>query len=112
MFRRELCQALPQNDAGILLLHRDFRIITWILDRLCSLVVLFLFRSLSQGREGLVSLDRQQPRRNLRPGFETVGLTPDVQEHLTDQVFCPAWLAHQTEDEPVDAHMMPSEQNL
>src|SRR5258705_142587 len=112
MFRRELCQALPQNDTRILLLHRDFWIITGILDRLRGLVVQFLVRSLSQGREGLVSGDRQQPRRNLRPCFETVGLAPDVEEHLTDQVFCPAWLAYETEDEPVNAHMVPSEQNL
>ena len=31
MFRRELCQALPQNDARVLFLHRDFWIVTGIL---------------------------------------------------------------------------------
>src|SRR6185312_10808692 len=106
MFRRKLRQAFPQNFAGILLLHRDFWIITGILDRTCGLVVQFLVRSLSQGREGLVSRDRQEPCRNLRPCFETVGLAPDVQEHLTDQVFRPAWIAHKSEDEPIDTYMM------
>jgi hypothetical protein len=29
-----------------------------------------------------------------------------------NQVFCPAWLAHKSEDEPVDTNVVPGEQNL
>ncbi len=83
-----------------------------ILDRLRRLIVQFFVRSLAQSREGFVSGDRQEPCRNLRPCFETVRLTPDVEKHFTDQVFCPAWFAYEPQDEPVDTDVMPGEKNL
>src|SRR5436305_12193446 len=99
MFSGKLGQALPQNLARIRLLHLGFRIITGILNRACSRFVELLVWSLSQGREGLVSSDRQQPSRNLRSCFELVSCTPDIQEHVVDQVFRSARIAHKSEDE-------------
>src|SRR5947209_18769567 len=105
MFGGKLGQASPQNRACILLLHRDFGIITGILNRACGLVVELLIWSLSQGREGLVSSNRQQPCRNLRSSFETVRRAPDIQEHVVDQVLRTARVAHKSEDEAINTHV-------
>ena len=85
---------------------------TLILDRLGRLIVQFFVRPLPQRRQRLVAGDRQEPCRNLRPCFETVGLAPDVEKHFTDEVFRLRRFTHQPQDKPVDANVMPGEQNL
>jgi hypothetical protein len=39
-------------------------------------------------------------------------LTPHVKEHFTDQVLGSALVTHETQHEPVNAHMVPREQHL
>ena len=72
----------------------------------------FRVRLASQGREGLEARDGEKPGRDGGPPFELVRLTPDVEKHLTDQVFRIRLVADEAEDKPVNLHMVPREQHL
>ena len=54
--------------------------------------------------------DRQHP--GLRGGisFKAPGIAPDLHEHLVRQLFCDGLVAHDAQQEPIDAQLMPSDQ--
>jgi hypothetical protein len=60
----------------------------------------------------LVTGDGQEPGRDRRAGLEPVGLPPDVEEYLAGDILGEGLAAEQPHDEPVDARMMPCEQDL
>ncbi len=83
-----------------------------ILDGAGSLVVQFLLGPASQHRERLEARDAQQPGRDCGASLEFSGLTPDVEEHVADQVLRRCLVAYQPQYKPVDRDMVAREQHL
>ena len=93
-------------------LQRGFRVVRRVLDELGDFLVQLLGRAAAQRRERLVAGDRQQPGRHLRARLEPAGLPPHVDEHLAHQVLGRRFVVHEAQKEPVNVHIVASEQNL
>src|SRR5215831_19775554 len=107
---RQLCETLEQ-DLGLLpILHRYLGVVPGILDGCCRIFVQFFSRPAPQLRKRLVAGNRKKPGRNLGSALESSGLTPNVQEHFADEVFS-SRLVNEAQEKPVDAYIVPCEQN-
>src|SRR5260370_39559714 len=80
MFRRKCGQALAQRFTGILLLHRNFRIVGRILDRVGGFIVQFNVLPSTQRRQGLESRNCQEPGGNGGSAFKLPGLAPYIEK--------------------------------
>jgi hypothetical protein len=77
----------------------------------CLLFVELFRRPAPQYRQRLVAGNRQKPRGNLGSGLELGSLTPNVQEHLANEILGSRLVGDEAQQEPVDAHVVASEQN-
>src|SRR6516165_1032355 len=105
-------QALLDDRIAILGTYDGLRIVGSVLDGCRHVVIEVLVSSAAQRGERLVSRNREQPSRNLRLRFESLGLAPDVQEHLADEVLGQPLIPGQAEDEAVHAHIVASVEYL
>jgi hypothetical protein len=112
MLRRQPGQTLAQRVTRILLLHRHFRIIGRILDRIGGLVVQFGVFPAAQRSEGLESRNGQEPGGNGGSAFELAGLTPNIEEHLADEIFRDLFAPNQPKPETEHPDVVPSVQDL
>src|SRR5258707_6449484 len=112
MFRRQCGQALAQRYTGILLLHRHFRIVGGVLDRICGLVVQFNVLPAPKRRQGLESRNSQEPGRNGGSAFEFASLAPQIEENLADEIFRNLFIPHEPKPETKHPDMVPSVQHL
>src|SRR5260370_5889306 len=108
MFRRKCGQALAQRFTGILLLHRNFRIVGRILDRIGGLIVQFNVLPAAQRRQGLESRNCQKPGGNGGSAFELASLAPHIEKNLTDEVFRDLFIPHETAPKPQHPDITPS----
>ena len=112
MFGRKADETVPDDRTLVLLREGRFRIVRRILDCQCRLVVQFLVRFAPQRRQSLEPRDCQQPGRNRGPRFEPTSLTPHVKKNFADQVLGLRFIAHETQREPVNPHVVAREQHL
>src|SRR6185437_8241791 len=112
MFLRRRTQTLAQRVTGILFLHRHFRIVGRILDRIGSFVIQFDILPAPQSGKGLESRNRQQPGGNGGSALEFAGLTPDVEKDLTDEILRDLLVPHKSNTEAKHPDMVPSIQHL
>jgi hypothetical protein len=67
--------------------------------------------SVDRRRSTVIAGNRQKPRGNLGSGLELGSLTPNVQEHLANEILGSRLVGDEAQQEAVDAHIVPSEQN-
>ena len=102
MSGRELLQRLRDDGGGLLLLEDRVRTVGRIRHGLDGSFVERLWRATSLFRRELVVRDRQEPCRKLGTRLEACGASPNLQEHLADDVFSGALVAAQAQGEPID----------
>src|SRR3979490_224313 len=112
MLRRKRGQALAQRSTLVLLLHRHFRIVGRILDRIGGLIVQFNVLPAAQRRQGLESRNGQQPGGNGGSAFELASLAPHIEKNLADEVFRNLFIPHEPKPEAEHPDMVPSVQHL
>jgi hypothetical protein len=61
-------------------------------------------------RQRLEARNRQEPSRNLRTTFEPIGLAPDVDEDLANEVLGSASVGDQSGDEVIKPYIVPGVQ--
>src|SRR5262249_22068857 len=67
---------------------------------------------LAQRRERLVPGDGQEPSADRGAPLEAACLPPHVEKYLADQILRQAFIADEPKHEPVDANVMPREQEV
>jgi hypothetical protein len=112
VIRRQLRNTFPQLRGSVGVKNRLFGSIGVVRDHLSrSLVELGLAPS-SKRRKGLKSGDRQNPGGDLRTIFERAGLAPHGEENLGDKIFGAIGVAAKTDNEMINAKMMPTIQRV
>jgi hypothetical protein len=86
--------------------NRLFMCIDILRDRLYRILIELGLSPPSKRRKGL-SRDRKYPRGDPRTIFEGVGLAPHAEEDLTDKIFGAIGVRPKTDDEVVNAKVMP-----
>ena len=93
------------------LLQRHFGVVALVLQRARGVLVPAFLAPLAQRADGTVVGDRQQPRSDRRPALVVAGIAPDLEKNLICHLLGDGFPADDTQHEPVDAHLMASEQH-
>src|SRR6185312_14836837 len=110
--RRQLCHTGAQDFAGGGAIERSFRRVGFIRNFAHVFLIDVLEPALPQRGQRLETGDRQQPGRDLRAALELGRRAPDIEEHLTDQVFRHAGVADDPHDEAVNPHIVSGIKNV
>src|SRR5262245_56996434 len=80
-----------------------------IRNRLGLAAIQFFHRTLAQYRQSPIARDRQEPGRDPTASLESVGMTPDLEEHFAHQVLGGFPVSDQAQRKAVDAEPMVGE---
>jgi hypothetical protein len=106
--RRHLGNTAAQLRASVGVEDRLFGSIGIVRDRLYRVLIELGLSPLSKRGKGLKSRYRKYPGGDLRTIFEGTGLAPNAEEDLTDKILRAIGVRPKTDDEVVNAKVMPS----
>jgi hypothetical protein len=110
VIQRHLRNTAAQLRASVGVEDRLFGSIGIVRDHLHRVLIELGLSPLSKRRKGLKSRNRHYPGRDLRTIFEGAGLAPHAEEDLTDKIFGAIGVRPKTDDEVVNAKVMPGVQ--
>jgi hypothetical protein len=108
VIRRHLGNTASELRASVGVKNRLFGCIGIVRDRLYRVLIELRLSPPSKRRKRSKSRDRKYPGGDLRTIFESVGLAPHAEEDLTDKIFGAIGVRSKTDDEVVNAKVMPS----
>src|SRR5262245_17668865 len=109
MLRRQSGQALAHELRPRPLLQNEVWTVRRVRNAKREVVIQFDIRPAPARGEGFVASDGEEPGRDRSAPLKRGGLPPNVEEHLTEQVFRKRLIVHQAEKPPVNRDAMTCE---